>query len=350
MLESWKIEIKVSNGKKWWRKRGTTAIFIFHFIYYFFLVQNHTSIIKRKTKTKKPHQSHRELKRGRELSLPDNLLWGKVFQGRLWVGVTHVKYTDSSDLPEGERDGQSLLGKHLHHAAHGHFPFLELVRTWQENEPDLGKRKWAKKEAETLANQSPGEVEASRLGLSRLSGPEWSHRPRSSCHVVKNARAMWWTSLSERPRENNCVGKGDSDTGHRAKPREKNCSKDIATTLGFLRTPKPTASFNLGNDWRPLPDPFHPLPSLTRSHFITTPMSERHKKALEESGPTTVAFRAWPIRNFLSGCFRTWKGKKILLMFEERPVIYPKPQHLSLHGKYLPQYSSLYPLWAHTRH
>lgn len=260
MLESWKIELKVSNGKKWWRKRGATAIFIFHLIYYFFLVQNHTSIIKRKTKTKKPHQSHRELKRGKELSLPDNLLWGKVFQGRLWVGVTHVKYTDSSDLPEGERDGQSLLGKHLHHAAHGHFPFLELVRTWQENEPDSGKRKWAKKEAETLANQSPGEVEASGLGLSRLSGPEWSYRPRSPCHVVKNARAMWWTSLSERPRKNNCVGKGDSDTGHRAKPREKNCSKDIATTLGFLRTPKPTASFNLGNDWRPLPDLFPPPP------------------------------------------------------------------------------------------
>lgn len=66
----------------------------------------------------------------KKLGLPDNLLRDEVFQGRLRVGVTHVKYADSSDLPKGEGNSQPLLGSHLHHSAHGHFPFLEIVRTW----------------------------------------------------------------------------------------------------------------------------------------------------------------------------------------------------------------------------
>lgn len=75
-------------------------------------------------------------------------------------------------------------------------------------------------------------------------------------------------------------------------------------------------------------------PSLPWPSSISSPISERHKKALEESGPTTVAFRAWPIRNFLSGCFRTWKDKKILLTLEERS--FTQNKHLSLYTKYGP--------------
>lgn len=52
-----------------------------------------------------------------------------------------MKHTDSSNPPEGEGDGQPLLGRHLHHTAHGHFPLFEFVRTWQDNEPDSGKKK-----------------------------------------------------------------------------------------------------------------------------------------------------------------------------------------------------------------
>ena len=37
--------------------------------------------------------------------------------------------------------GQPILGRHLHHTAHGHFPLLKFVRTWQDNEPDSGKKK-----------------------------------------------------------------------------------------------------------------------------------------------------------------------------------------------------------------
>lgn len=90
---------------------------------------------------KKIHQFHRQVKRERTPGSPDNLLRDEVFQGRLGVGVTHVKYTDCSYLPKGEGDGQSLIGSHLHHSAHGHFPFLKLVRTWWKNQPDSGKRK-----------------------------------------------------------------------------------------------------------------------------------------------------------------------------------------------------------------
>ena len=67
-----------------------------------------------------------------------------------------MKHTDSSKPPKGEGDDQPLLGSHLHHTAHSHFPLLELVRTWHKNEPDSGKKKCAKKEAETVANQRPG--------------------------------------------------------------------------------------------------------------------------------------------------------------------------------------------------
>lgn len=72
-----------------------------------------------------------------------------------------MKYADSSNPPEGEGDSQPLVGGHLHHAAHGHFPLLKLVRTWRENEPDSGKEEMSQ-ERRWNAHQPPAGEEATQ--------------------------------------------------------------------------------------------------------------------------------------------------------------------------------------------